>query len=235
MPKNKIELDQAVSLSKELFHAHFSGEPEKWFSSLSPDSTYLGTGEPALFGRDTSSALVCGQIMVQNQRRTFCVITRFTLGFRSAGDRLQLVHIHNSYEYLSGEKGHSLKLDLNTMQFVRGLLLKQHSGKRMAVRSGNQTIFVDPYTVLYVQSQNKRTELVCADRIISCNCSLSRLAPELPDIFYPLHRGYYVNVLYIVSIRRFEAELVSGAVLPIPAVNYVKIKSELLDRILVRK
>lgn len=262
MPKNKIELDQAVSLSKELFHAHFSGEPEKWFSSLSPNSTYLGTGEPALFGRDairtrfkdfsgilldilseeyhpvpldTSSALVCGQIMVQNQRRTFCVITRFTLGFRSAGDRLQLVHIHNSYEYLSGEKGHSLKLDLNTMQFVRGLLLKQHSGKRMAVRSGNQTIFVDPYTVLYVQSQNKRTELVCADRIISCNCSLSRLAPELPNIFYPLHRGYYVNVLYIVSIRRFEAELVSGAVLPIPAVNYAKIKSELLDRIQVRK
>ena len=98
MSKTKIDCEQAVCLSQELFHAHFSGEPEKWFSYLSPDSIYLGTGEPALFGRDairarfkdfsgilldilteeyhpvpldSSSALVCGQILVQNQRKTF--------------------------------------------------------------------------------------------------------------------------------------------------------------------
>lgn len=120
------------------------------------------------------------------------------------------------------------------MKFVRSLILKQHSGKRIAVRSGNQTIFVDPYTVLYVQSQNKRTELVCADQVISCNSSLSDLARELPDIFYPLHRGYYVNTLYITAIRRFEAELISGAVLPIPALNYTKIRDDLLDRIQIK-
>ena len=111
MSKTKIDCEQAVCLSQELFHAHFSGEPEKWFSYLSPDSIYLGTGEPALFGRDairarfkdfsgilldilteeyhpvpldSSSALVCGQILVQNQRKTFCVITRFTLVYRNA-------------------------------------------------------------------------------------------------------------------------------------------------------
>lgn len=94
MSKTKIDCEQAVCLSQELFHAHFAGEPEKWFSYLSPDSIYLGTGEPALFGRDairarfkdfsgilldilteeyhpvpldSSSALVCGQILVQNQ------------------------------------------------------------------------------------------------------------------------------------------------------------------------
>ena len=135
------------------------------------------------------------------------MITRFTLVYRNAGGRLQLSHIHNSYEYVPAGETPSLKLDLNTLKFVRSLILKQHSGKRIAVRSGNQTIFVDPYTVLYVQSQNKRTELVCADQVISCNSSLSDLARELPDIFYPLHRGYYVNALYITAIRRFEAEL----------------------------
>ena len=183
---------------------------------------------------DSSSALVCGQILVQNQRKTFCVITRFTLVYRNAGGRLQLSHIHNSYEYVPAGETPSLKLDLNTLKFVRSLILKQHSGKRIAVRSGNQTIFVDPYTVLYVQSQNKRTELVCADQVISCNSSLSDLARELPDIFYPLHRGYYVNTLYITAIRRFEAELISGAVLPIPALNYTKIRDDLLDRIQIK-
>ena len=44
MSKTKIDCEQAVCLSQELFHAHFSGEPEKWFSYLSPDSIYLGTG-----------------------------------------------------------------------------------------------------------------------------------------------------------------------------------------------
>ena len=261
MSKTKLDCEQAVCLSQELFHAHFSGEPEKWFSYHSPDSIYLGTGEPALFGRDairarfkdfsgilldilteeyhpvpldSSSALVCGQILVQNQRKTFCVITRFTLVYRNAGGRLQLSHIHNSYEYVPAGETPSLKLDLNTLKFVRSLILKQHSGKRIAVRSGNQTIFVDPYTVLYVQSQNKRTELVCADQVISCNSSLSDLARELPDIFYPLHRGYYVNTLYITAIRRFEAELISGAVLPIPALNYTKIRDDLLDRIQIK-
>ena len=92
------------------------------------------------------------------------MITRFTLVYRNAGVRLQLSHIHNSYEYVPAGETPSLKLDLNTLKFVRSLILKQHSGKRIAVRSGNQTIFVDPYTVLYVQSQNKRTELVCADQ-----------------------------------------------------------------------
>ena len=36
MSKTKIDCEQAVCLSQELFHAHFAGEPEKWFSYLSP-------------------------------------------------------------------------------------------------------------------------------------------------------------------------------------------------------
>ena len=58
MSKTKIDCEQAVCLSQELFHAHFAGEPEKWFSYLSPDSIYLGTGEPALFGRDAIQARI---------------------------------------------------------------------------------------------------------------------------------------------------------------------------------
>ena len=45
-----------------------------------------------------------------------------------------------------------MKWDMNTMQFVRNLLLEEVPKKRIAIRSGRQLLFVNPYTILYVQS-----------------------------------------------------------------------------------
>ena len=52
MAVKKIELEEVAALTKELFHAHYAGDLEQWFSYLCPDSVYLGTGEPLLFGGD---------------------------------------------------------------------------------------------------------------------------------------------------------------------------------------
>ena len=52
MATEKINLEEVAALTKELFHAHYAGDLEKWFSYLCPDSVYLGTGEPLLFGGD---------------------------------------------------------------------------------------------------------------------------------------------------------------------------------------
>ena len=120
------------------------------------------------------------------------------------------------------------------MQFVRNLLLKQPPRKRIPIQSGKQTIYVNPYTILYVQSQRKNTEIVCIDRVISCNSPIGKLAKELPQEFYPLHRGYLVNTLYIVAIRRFEAELLSGLSLPIPALTYTQVKRDLQEMMQTR-
>ena len=43
-------LEELAVLTKELFHAHYAGDLERWFDYLCPDSIYLGTGEPMLFG-----------------------------------------------------------------------------------------------------------------------------------------------------------------------------------------
>lgn len=80
---------------------------------------------------------------------------------------------------------------------------------------------------MYVQSQRRKTEFVCIDRIISCNSPIGEIAKELPELFYPLRRGYLVNTLFIVAIRRFEAELISGICIPIPALNYQQVKQDL--------
>ena len=48
--QKQINLEEITALTKELFHAHYAGDLERWFDYLCPDSIYLGTGEPMLFG-----------------------------------------------------------------------------------------------------------------------------------------------------------------------------------------
>lgn len=254
MAAKKIELEKIAALTKELFHAHYEGDLDKWFSYLCPDSVYLGTGEPLLFGGDAirehfkgftgkainiiqeeyfpfsfgdSAAQVCGQIVVESLERSFRVINHFTISYRMIGGELKMVHQHNSYEYMQPRESKVLNLDVNTTQFVRSLLLDRPSGCRIPIRSGTQTIFVNPNTVLYVQSQRRKTEFVCIDRVISCNSSIGEIRKELPDLFYPLRRGYLVNPLFIVAIRRFEVELISGICIPVPALTYQQTKQDL--------
>lgn len=261
MKTEKINLEEITALSKELFHAHYAGNLEKWFSYLCKDSIYLGTGEPLLFGGHTirehfkgfegksadiiqeeyfpialsdHAAQVCGVIVIEDKKELIRVVTHFTLGYRMIGGEIKLVHQHNSYEYINQDghgKNNIVNWDINTTQFVRNLLLEEIPEKRMAVRSGQQIIFVNPNLILYVQAQKKRTELVCVDKVISCNSTIGELAKELPEVFYHLHRGYLVNTLYIVAIRRFEVELLSGITLPIPAKNYMQVKQDLLKLI----
>ena len=63
---------------------------------------------------------------------------------------------------------------------------------------------------------------------MSCNYIYRELKEKLPGVFYPLRRGYLVNTLYIVALRRFEAELIS---IPIPAMTYTQVKRDLQELI----
>ena len=205
---------------------HFKGFEGKAVDVVSEEYYPVQLGETA--------AHVCGRIAVRNRHNQLGAVNCFTIGWRLIGGKLKLVHQHNSYEYtqpdIEGERG-VLKMDMNTTQFVRNLLLEQPAGRRIAFPSGNQTVYVNPYTILYAQSRDKRTELVCVDRVVSCNYIYRELKERLPEVFYPLRRGYLVNTLYIVALRRFEAELISGISIPIPALTYTQVKRDLQELI----
>ena len=47
-------------------------------------------------------------------------------------------------------------------------------------------LYVQPASILYVQSQRNKTELVCFDKIITCNIPIHKLLEVLPEEFYPL-------------------------------------------------
>lgn len=257
MAKKKINLEEIIALTKELFHAHFEGNLDKWFSYLCKESVYIGTGEPLLFGGDAirehfkdfsgkqadiiseeyypislsdQAANVVGQIIVKSADNKFRIITHFTVGYRLIGDELKVVHQHNSYEFMQSNESElhgTVQLDINTTQFVRRLLLDIPSVSRISIKSGTQTVFVNPHTILYVQSQRKRTDIVCIDKVISCNSTISEIKDIVPDFFYPIHRCYLVNTLYITAVRRFEAELISGISIPIPKLTYMQAKQDL--------
>lgn len=254
MIKKKISLNKIVELTKELFHAHYAGNPEIWFSYLTSDSIFLGTGNPILMGKNSienhfkeffekysniiqedyfptplgeQTAQVCGQIILLGSKGSSKIINHFTVNYRLINNEIKILHIHNSYEYMLPKENKLLTMDGNAMQIIRSLIIEHPPGERMPIRSGSQTAFIDLHTVLYVQSLGRKTEFICIDRVISCNSPIGEIAKQLPKIFYPLHRGYLVNTLYITAIRRFEVTLISGITLPIPALTYQQAKKDL--------
>ena len=139
MAVKKIELEEVAALTKELFHAHYAGDLEQWFSYLCPDSVYLGTGEPLLFGGDAirehfkgfsgkainiiqeeyfplslsdNAVQVCGQIFLESLEKSFRIINRFTISYRIIGGELKMVHQHNTYEYMQPSESRILNLDM---------------------------------------------------------------------------------------------------------------------------
>lgn len=259
LDKEKSLASKAAEITKKIFNDYYDGDPKPWFSYLCTKSVYTGTGEPLLFVGDAikehfrvysgrkvevvqeeyhsvdlgdDCALVFGGITVESSDGAFLISTRFSYVYRLIDGEIKLIHQHNSYtqnENSEYENFGGYVPNINTMQFVRRLLIDSSSSKRIPIKSGKQTIFINTNSILYVQGQRKRTEIVCVDRIISCNTPLGKLSKELTNVFYPIHRSYIVNTLYIVAVRRFEVELVSGITVPIPPKTYSEIKAKITE------
>ena len=124
MANEKIHLDKIAALTKELFHAHYAGKLEVWFSYLTSDSIFLGTGIPILIGSNSienhfkdffekhaiiiqenyfptslgeQAAQVCGQIILHGSKGSSKIINHFTVNYRLIGNEIKILHIHNSY------------------------------------------------------------------------------------------------------------------------------------------
>ncbi|HIV35234.1 MAG TPA: LytTR family transcriptional regulator [Candidatus Blautia intestinigallinarum] len=165
----------------------------------------------------------------QNQGRSHRAVTA-SFVYKAAGERAKLILYHSSVEEILEEYGASPgrpPMDMYTFRFVKGLLLDQKPGNRISVPSGSRTMFVDLNTVLFIKSSGRKTEFYCLDRIFSCSLPISNIAEKLPEYFYPIHRSYMVNIRYITAIYRYEAELISGVRIPIPALPYMQIKNDL--------
>lgn len=177
---------------------------------------------------------VMGEVRASNPDRSEdSVMASYTFLYQLIGTETKLVLLHANYEFLHpfslNEDGP--KLEMSAYQFVRDVLIEIPPKKRLAVPCGSTTLFVQPDMVFYVQSRNRKAELHCVDKIIQSDLSISEVNAMLPETFCPIHRCYTVNSRYVMSVRRYEAALITGELLPIPFHNYMQVKADLERRI----
>lgn len=256
MVNEKLNEQNVVVLTKKLFHAYFSGDPEPWFARLCNQSVWIGHGEPTLFGaaairerfqevtghRSTiireehfpvqikdNTAIICGQFVIGGPGNSLEYTIYYTMYYSMVGQELKIMHQHMSHDFIRTEEDHSkvYNMDRTYYLFIKKLLLEQRTVRRITIQSSRQSMFVDPFSILYIHSQGKKTEVYCVDRVISCNTPIGELAEMLPEEFYQVHRGYIINTLYVTGLKRYEVSLVSGVTIPIPAQKYMQVKKVL--------
>lgn len=180
-----------------------------------------------------TAAQVCGSVTMWLSSQDYKIVAHFSMIFKLIVGEIKLIHQHHSHEYIhpsASDNSDGLQMDVGAFEFVRQILIDENkSENRITLKSKKQSIIVNANSIVYIQGNRKTTKVVCLDRIISCNSSIGELESMLPEQFYRMHRGYIVNKQYIISVRRFEAELISGITLPIPSANYQKVKQVLLS------
>lgn len=161
------------------------------------------------------------------------VIASYTFLYQLIGAETKLVLLHANYEFFHpfALNKDGPKLEMSAYQFVRDVLIEIPPKKRLAIPCGSTTLFVQPDMIFYVQSRNRKAELHCVDKIIQSDLGISEVNAMLPETFCPIHRCYTVNSRYVMSVRRYEAALITGEILPIPFHNYMQVKADLERRI----
>lgn len=251
MPSKK--LDDVLDLSQEIIHDFYSGNTTAWLPYLCQKSVWAAATGPILFGADhiqghlhkiapatgieiqqedyflipvgAKAAAVLAQVDAAPGMPPYHIHSTYTLLYQASakGLRLLLVHVGN-------EAAQSLcpeKTSPYSLPFLRDLLPAASGSRRIAVPCLNQTLYLDPCTILYAKSNKAKTELHCLDKVMTCSIGINELTAQLPGHFYPIHRCYTINTHYLTAIRRYEAELMTGEKLPIPALTYMQAKKDL--------
>lgn len=179
---------------------------------------------------DESAVVFADIVMGKQEDDGYRISNYFTFVYQLIGRETKIIYEHTSYEYFNEKAlidGKSLSMDMYTFQFVKHLLLDNPKQERLCITTGSRTIFLDMNTLLYIQGDGHGTQLYCIDKTVSCTKSIREIKEELTDDFYQIHRSYIINTRYLTSLYCYKAELISGICLPIPALNYGKVKQEL--------
>lgn len=184
---------------------------------------------------DKKSAIVAAEVVTGKQNNNeYRIINSYTFVYQMIRGETKIIYEHTSYEYFSEKEpleSKTLSMDMYTFQFVKHLLLENARQERLCITNGSQTLYLDMNTLLYIQGDRHNTLLYCIDKRITCSKTLQELKEELSDDFYQIHRSYLINTKYLTSLCCYEAELISGIKIPIPAVSYGKVKRELEEKL----
>lgn len=158
------------------------------------------------------------------------VVNLISFIWQMKGKEPKIVYEHASYRFYEEEKKNTilpLKTEQSHFQIAKHLLMGNPKKKRLCFLHGNKTIYLDTSMLLYIEGNRHTSLLHCIDNTYTCTQSLQELKEELPDDFYQIHRSYIIHVDYLVSVCCYEAELIGGITIPIPANKYRQVKTDL--------
>lgn len=103
--------------------------------------------------------------------------------------------------------------------------LDRASGHYIMLKRGGQLVRVNPYDILYVESQRKLQYVHTTTQVLEINSSFGELMEELQDYgFIQIHKSYFVNYRFIHSIEKTELILDNKESLPVSRQRLKEVK-----------
>ncbi len=89
---------------------------------------------------------------------------------------------------------------------------KKKDGRRrqLFVRTKGRSLTIDQGDILYIESKAKKAEIHTVKETIEIYAAMSGLEEQLDERFYRCHRGYLVNMAYIVEYSADSISLAGG-------------------------
>lgn len=87
---------------------------------------------------------------------------------------------------------------------------KAQEKKQILIQTRSHNYNLDQSIIFYLESRGKKVEIHTTRETIEAYASISRLEEQLGNSFYRCHRGYLVNLAYIVEYRTDRIRLSNG-------------------------
>ena len=87
---------------------------------------------------------------------------------------------------------------------------KAQEKKQILIQTRSHNYNLDQSIIFYLESRGKKVEIHTTKETIEAYASISRLEEQLGNSFYRCHRGYLVNLAYIVEYRTDRIRLSNG-------------------------
>ena len=89
---------------------------------------------------------------------------------------------------------------------------KRENGKqkRLFIKTRNRNYSLNQNDIVYIESRAKKVEIHTTVSLIEAYAAMSEMEKELGEVFYRCHRGYLVNLAFIVRYSADRITLSSG-------------------------
>lgn len=87
--------------------------------------------------------------------------------------------------------------------------------KRIIFECDQGSTVISPDDIIYIEAFSHKVKLVMKNKELFINESIGSVEQRLGSDFYKCHRSYIVNIRHINSIRKYDAVMDNGSLIPV--------------------